>query len=437
MELVDAKCPNCGAELKINKDEKTGVCSHCNSSFLIDDAIKNYVTNNSYKIEHATIINSEGDSALYNEIDRYMAFYNLGDYDKLDEVVEGLKNKFPHKGIARITILHYELTCLIQDIGLDAFQKEADDIEARYNDYEPKSYKDEPPLSSFYDKLGNVELKYSENIDNILTAEEKNKYPDLVNKTKNYLDDYIKICSFNDNMNEDFSPYYEKYRKKQQKKEKINKKPVLKYGLFALIAVALVCVIALLATACSYLFYKKEYVNASDINSLNSPEIETVENKQNITEEISGKEITINFVSKCKIQGRVVGKKNFIGFDIETKVFPSSLFLTWGYLSTKENSNKISWSCSQNGKITYSWDWSLGTSDMICQNSSSCKLVPSDKKVKKEIKNIKKGDAVQIEGYLVNVYIHNNSTITRYYTGTSISDNEIQIIYVTNVVWLR
>ena len=39
MRLTSAKCPNCGADIKVNKDEEKTVCEYCNSEVLIEDAI--------------------------------------------------------------------------------------------------------------------------------------------------------------------------------------------------------------------------------------------------------------------------------------------------------------------------------------------------------------------------------------------------------------
>lgn len=436
MDFIDAKCPNCGAELRINKEEKTGFCSHCNSSFLIEDAIKNYVTNNSYKIEHATIVNSEGDTALYNEVDRYIALCSLEDYDRIEDVVENLKTQFPHKGIARIVVLNYELLELLSKVGVDKFQKEAGEIEERYNSYEPKSYKNPPPLTSFFDDLGGIELKYSENLDELLNETEKQKYSSLIQTTKDNLNDYIKICLYNDKMNEKFSPFREKYIKKHNRKENLKKKPLLKIGFFALIAFALAIVISLIICVSNYIFFRKSYASVSDINNLDAP-VQTSTIVSKFTKEISGMSVTIEPKYNYIITGRVAGKKNLFSFDNETKVMPTMLFLTWGGLSSKEKSNQISWSCNLKGDTSYSWDLKLGTKDYIASNVSNNRLVPADNHIKKAIMNIKKNDVVQIKGYLVNVIIAKKNTSYRYSTSTSLTDNNYEIIYVTEILWIK
>lgn len=39
MRLTSAKCPNCGADIKVNKTEEKTVCEYCKSEILVEDAI--------------------------------------------------------------------------------------------------------------------------------------------------------------------------------------------------------------------------------------------------------------------------------------------------------------------------------------------------------------------------------------------------------------
>ena len=44
MNIVDCKCPNCGANIKIDKDGDAASCEYCGYSFLVSAAITNYGT---------------------------------------------------------------------------------------------------------------------------------------------------------------------------------------------------------------------------------------------------------------------------------------------------------------------------------------------------------------------------------------------------------
>ena len=44
MNIVDCKCPNCGANIKIDRDGDAASCEYCGYSFLVSAAITNYGT---------------------------------------------------------------------------------------------------------------------------------------------------------------------------------------------------------------------------------------------------------------------------------------------------------------------------------------------------------------------------------------------------------
>lgn len=45
MALIKAKCSNCGANLKVNNQNKTGICDHCGASYITEDVVVNNITN--------------------------------------------------------------------------------------------------------------------------------------------------------------------------------------------------------------------------------------------------------------------------------------------------------------------------------------------------------------------------------------------------------
>ncbi len=61
MSLVPAKCPNCGGNIKIERENKAGICEFCKQPFVVEDAINNYNTynQNTYNIENAEIYINE------------------------------------------------------------------------------------------------------------------------------------------------------------------------------------------------------------------------------------------------------------------------------------------------------------------------------------------------------------------------------------------
>ena len=51
IKLVSAKCPNCGANIEVNKNDDTTRCSYCNSAIIVEDAIAKYKIEVSGKVE--------------------------------------------------------------------------------------------------------------------------------------------------------------------------------------------------------------------------------------------------------------------------------------------------------------------------------------------------------------------------------------------------
>lgn len=58
LKLIPAVCTNCNAPLTLPPDSKSYICPHCNTEFLVDEAINNFNISNmkgDVHIEHATV----------------------------------------------------------------------------------------------------------------------------------------------------------------------------------------------------------------------------------------------------------------------------------------------------------------------------------------------------------------------------------------------
>ena len=61
MGLVNAKCTNCGANLKIDDSKEIAYCEHCGASFIIEKAIQNFNITN---VIHNTYVGGESDFVI-------------------------------------------------------------------------------------------------------------------------------------------------------------------------------------------------------------------------------------------------------------------------------------------------------------------------------------------------------------------------------------
>ena len=79
MPLVDAKCTNCGANLKVDSSKDAVICEFCGSAFVVEQAINNYnITNNvtnNINAQNVTIVN-QGNSPDFEIVAGILKKYN-------------------------------------------------------------------------------------------------------------------------------------------------------------------------------------------------------------------------------------------------------------------------------------------------------------------------------------------------------------------------
>lgn len=186
--------------------------------------------------------------------------------------------------------------------------------------------------------------------------------------------------------------------------------------------------------------------NVEYVSLNNLPKPKQVGTSENISKVINGWDVKINYVAEYKVAGRVVDVQDYYGYDLQNKLSPRDVGLTWGELAKEKNHTKLTWSSLGNRYLSWStsdreWLNEIGGTSRITECYSNNHLIPSDDKNKKLINKIKEGDFVRIEGYLVNIY-SKKSDGSYFYWNTSTSrsdsgDGACEVIYVTNVVWLE
>jgi len=61
MPFTQAKCTNCGANLKVDSSKEAAICEYCNAAFIVEKAINNYNTTNHIK---ADVVNVYGGNSI-------------------------------------------------------------------------------------------------------------------------------------------------------------------------------------------------------------------------------------------------------------------------------------------------------------------------------------------------------------------------------------
>ena len=84
MSFVSTKCPNCGANIKVDGESKKGVCEFCGAEYITQDVINNYQINNNYSTVQYLRKNVAGGGSLESEeyIKNGDVFLSLNMYDK-------------------------------------------------------------------------------------------------------------------------------------------------------------------------------------------------------------------------------------------------------------------------------------------------------------------------------------------------------------------
>lgn len=76
VKLVSAKCPNCGANLKLSKEEEKVICEYCHNTIIVDDAIA------CYKLKVSGIVSVEGIITNSELIEVANELLNMNEYLK-------------------------------------------------------------------------------------------------------------------------------------------------------------------------------------------------------------------------------------------------------------------------------------------------------------------------------------------------------------------
>ena len=94
--------------------------------------------------------------------------------------------------------------------------------------------------------------------------------------------------------------------------------------------------------------------------------------------------------------------------------------------------------------LTYSYpshlNSTLGSKENLIDSISNNHMIHSDEHVLKCLRNVKEGDHIKIEGYLVNVYYTGKNSTGTWPTSLSRTDHgdgACEVIYVTNITWLK
>ena len=213
-----------------------------------------------------------------------------------------------------------------------------------------------------------------------------------------------------------------------------------KKQIIAIISLMMVVIIAFGSYILSLFAVKKDYEYVSSL--LNLPEPIQIEAANVINHEVDDCLITYNVKAKYTLTGRVVEKHYYMPYNTINKIARYDFGMAWGEVANEENISQIKFRNDGQRFLHYQYPNSLiqklGSREAITDHISNNHLIHANERVLKLIRNVKEGQYIKIEGYLVYVqfefgYADWNSSLSR----TDHGDGACEIFYVTNIIWLK
>ncbi|MBR7172653.1 MAG: hypothetical protein IKD36_02545 [Clostridia bacterium] len=223
------------------------------------------------------------------------------------------------------------------------------------------------------------------------------------------------------------------------KKSRFSKKQKI---LIAVTSICLALIIAVGAFAFSLFYVKKDYETVASFS--NMPEPVQIETTGGVTKSIDDYDITIDFKASYTLVGKVVETYYYFPYKMINKLSRFDFGMAWGAMSDDTYEDYISYKNNGNRFLTYKYKNSLvdilGSKEAVVNSISNNHMIHANNRVLKLLRNVRVGDHIKIEGYLSYVsyksdhsYGDWNSSLSR----TDHGDGACEIIYVTNITWLK
>ena len=236
-------------------------------------------------------------------------------------------------------------------------------------------------------------------------------------------------------VNEQMLPYdYE-----NQQSEKMSKK---KKFIIAGISLLLAVILALGIYIATLFAVKKNYEYVASFTDL--PDPVQIETTGEIVKQVGDYEVTYELKAAYTITGLVVEKYYYFPNKIDNKIARFDLGIAWGPLLSVDLDKYMSFKNDGQRFLQYRYSneltQMLGGKNAVVDSISNNHMIHADETVLKCLRNVKEGDYIKVEGYLVyatmkkdNYIGHWNSSLSR----TDHGDGACEVMYVTNIKWLK
>lgn len=249
MKIVNYKCPNCNANLKVNSNETDGVCEYCQSPYHIDDGVIRV----EYKVEFK---NDNYLEVAQATLDKFK------DYQKSEYLFKMLLTKYGHKKEVYIGIVRSianDFTISINNLH------RLNELNGYFKKYQALANKNE--INEYESKVINLNKLYWYNllIDSTNNFDIKSSKGDAKD-IETYWKHYIKFASLEEHNN--IKLKYNEFIKLKRNKELENKKKLKALIVFASILIIGIFLVDFILLANESVKLKVEKIGISKINDI-------------------------------------------------------------------------------------------------------------------------------------------------------------------------
>lgn len=96
MPLVNVKCTNCGATLKVDDTQDAAVCEFCGSAYIVEKAIQNYYVTNNINADNV-FVTGKGDAEKERLLKNAETNERFKDYTKASNIYEQVTEDYPNE----------------------------------------------------------------------------------------------------------------------------------------------------------------------------------------------------------------------------------------------------------------------------------------------------------------------------------------------------
>ena len=153
-------------------------------------------------------------------------------------------------------------------------------------------------------------------------------------------------------------------------------------------------------------------------------------------------EVSIEYVAVYVISGRVLGYKDYSRNNMAERLMPRDVAIAWGWLTDTELDSKFQWGPFGHRNfsyrpIDYTW-YNRIDPDTVISSISNNHLIPDSDRTRQLIRDIRDGDFITIEGYLVNlIYPSGRNSYITWESDTARNNHDCEVILVTDITWLQ